>query len=635
MTTFSKILIKNIVTGIVISAIFIALSTNFLNNQISKAQQQHKTTLSSLLKNYQGDELDYVSSQLKSAFAYDYLIVTNFNRDVITEYNKSNNVKNVLSPLLNIVEPSTYKDNNLGMYISYKLNNDTLFNVYNSLFYFILTVMLLLIFVGSFFTSYITSRANKKLSNQISKQIENGINSSFKQTSDNTSIELPSEFQNLNAVLDELKSFIITKSSINKKLEKTAYIDHLTGLENRSGFVDFFERYAQKHQKNSFGSLFITRCSELSVINQVHGYQEGDRYISQVAKILTKQFGNIDGAHIFRLNGSDFATILPNTTLQVAQTLGKELTGLFNEYQHLIDYDSIAFTGIVKVNFERPIGEMLAIADTSISIAQTRLKNCCYVQQDEIINKMEPAKLGNQNWSNEIDFVIENRNVEILTQIISPSSRNKKIYHEVLSRFTNTEGHTLPTAAFFAMAEKLDKIILIDRLVIEKVILEVQKKNLLTQSFGINLSTRSIHDEHFIIWLERLLLKYNDIAKRLVFEISEYGFEQNIKGSTLFIDMIHRVGAKICVEHFGVGLTSFKFFKDLSPDYIKMDGSYSRDIQNDKNNQYFLRLMIDLAHRIGIKVLAESVETQEEKYTFDEIFIDGCQGYYLGKPEYL
>jgi len=127
-------------------------------------------------------------------------------------------------------------------------------------------------------------------------------------------------------------------------------------------------------------------------------------------------------------------------------------------------------------------------------------------------------------------------------------------------------------------------------------------------------------------------LREPSIAARLIFEITEYGLQQNIKSSKRFIDMVHRAGAKVTVERFGVGLTSFKFFKDLKPDFIKMDSTYTRDIDEDKNNQYFLRLMIDLAHRLSISVLAESVEGQEEKFALEKLFIDGCQGFYIGKP---
>ena len=154
-------------------------------------------------------------------------------------------------------------------------------------------------------------------------------------------------------------------------------------------------------------------------------------------------------------------------------------------------------------------------------------------------------------------------------------------------------------------------------------------------SFGINISPRSINNEHFMIWLERKLLREPSAASRLVFEISELGLQQNINMAKRLVDMLHRVGSRVTVERFGIGLTSFKFFRDLTPDYIKMDSSYTRDIDDDKNNQYFLRLMVDLAHRLGISVLAESVESQKEKHTLEKLFIDGCQGYYIGKPTQL
>ena len=183
------------------------------------------------------------------------------------------------------------------------------------------------------------------------------------------------------------------------------------------------------------------------------------------------------------------------------------------------------------------------------------------------------------------------------------------------------------------MAEKLDKIVAVDKMIIEAAIKEITEKNMLDSFFGINVSARSINDGHFLIWLERRLLRDSAVAAKLVFEITEHGLQQNIKTSKNFIDMIHRVGARITVERFGVGLTSFKFFRDLKPDFIKMDSTYTREIDEDKNNQYFLRLMVDLAHRLSISVLAESVESQEEKFTLEKLFVDGCQGFYIGKPK--
>jgi RNase E specificity factor CsrD len=152
----------------------------------------------------------------------------------------------------------------------------------------------------------------------------------------------------------------------------------------------------------------------------------------------------------------------------------------------------------------------------------------------------------------------------------------------------------------------------ITNLSIETLIKEIADRNIQAHFFSININARSINDGHFVIWLERRLLRDTAIASKLVFEIIESGLQQNIKTSKKFINMIHQVGPRITVQRFGIGLTSFKFFRELKPDFIKMDSTCTRYIDEDKNNQYFMRLMVDLAHRLSVSVLAENVETQEE-----------------------
>jgi EAL domain-containing protein (putative c-di-GMP-specific phosphodiesterase class I) len=354
-----------------------------------------------------------------------------------------------------------------------------------------------------------------------------------------------------------------------------------------------------------------------------------------VADIIKSVIATKPTYKVFRLNSSDFATIIPNEKLKSAEELASELTLQFNQYQQKSDLDSVAFTGLVSFDKSKPLGELLALADTGVSVAQTQKTNAWYAQTDTTILAGNSKNLGSQNWRDEIENVIDNRSVKLLLQPIQPSGRNSRVYGEILARFINSNDDMLPTATFFAMAEKLDKIVEVDRLIIDTAIEEITSKNMLESSYGINISPRSINDEHFIIWLERKLLRESFAAPRLVFEVSEFGLQQNIKSAKRVVDMLHRVGSRVTVERFGVGLTSFKFFRDLTPDFIKMDSSYTRDIDDDKNNQYFLRLMVDLAHRLSINVLAESVESQEEKHTLEKLFIDGCQGYYVGKPSPL
>ena len=109
----------------------------------------------------------------------------------------------------------------------------------------------------------------------------------------------------------------------------------------------------------------------------------------------------------------------------------------------------------------------MRLADTGISVAQTQKVNAWFAQTDSSILESSSASYGNQNWRQEIDSVIENQRVNLLVQPIKPSSPNNRVYGEILARFFNSNDDILPTASFFAMAEKLDKIVAVDRMIIE------------------------------------------------------------------------------------------------------------------------------------------------------------------------
>ncbi len=171
-------------------------------------------------------------------------------------------------------------------------------------------------------------------------------------------------------------------------LEQTAYIDALTKLDNRGRFIQFYENNVVNDSPVKFGVLVMTRCSELQTINQIHGYHEGDNYIARVAELIKKTISIYPDGKLFRLNSSDFASILPNIKLKDAEKFAQELTILFNEYQLASDLDSVAYSGLVAFNKTKPLGELLALADTGVSIAQTQAPNSWYTQTDtDILQK--------------------------------------------------------------------------------------------------------------------------------------------------------------------------------------------------------------------------------------------------------
>jgi EAL domain-containing protein (putative c-di-GMP-specific phosphodiesterase class I)/GGDEF domain-containing protein len=614
------------ISTVALSLIFTLVAFFITSDQLSLQQKQQHELVKLYLESSSGESEKDIESLAKTLMNnQEFLLfkITNADNEIIFQSSTETNwLANKLSPKISMQKLSTQ-----NITISLQTNASD----YAFLLLLTCAAMLILAIIFALIVSKNSVNDYKKIIERINHQIKSQLTHALTD-SENESHDDIFDLPELSAGITEIKNQISNHISDAGALEKEAYVEPLTQLENRSRFVQFFET---KSENIDFGVLTITRCSELQTINQIHGYTEGDNYICKVADIMKNAASKYQSAKIFRLNSSDFATILPNTTLKDAENFAKDLTNQFNEYQQASDLDSVGYTGLVYFDNSNPLGELLALADTGISVAQTQQINSWYSQTDSSILESSSASYGNQNWRQEIENVLENKRVTLLVQHIKPTSRNTKTYNEVLARFLNENDEMLPTASFIAMAEKLDKIVEVDRMIIEKAMLEISEKNLHDQHFGINISARTIHDEQFLIWLERRLLREPNISSNLIFEITEFGLQQNIKTSKRFIDMIHRAGARVTVERFGVGLTSFKFFRDLKPDYIKMDSTYTRDIDEDKNNQYFLRLMVDLAHRLSITVLAESVESQEEIFTLEKLFIDGCQGFHIGKPEAL
>lgn len=636
MYTFPQLLMRNAVLALIFILTFSLFSIFLLSSLLEDKSTQHQHTISALTQQLSAtneqQDANSIADILKKATPYNTLTISNSAGKTFISY-KDSNIGFTLP--YSVPSPKKVNVSKLNITVSYQLN----FSGEYSLLLTIILVAMSLAFTLVFFSAAMSTKRHKAVFTVISQQIKQDLalvnHTNLPSDDEVTLSDEILEIPELKKGIADIKQLMTQqlKSAIN--LEKEAYVDHLTKLDNRGRFVQFYENQIVQDSPVKFGVLIITRCSELQTINQIHGYHAGDKYITEVANIIKKSLATYPDGKLFRLNSSDFACILPNVKLQEAEKLTKDLTGQFNEFQQAADLDSVAYSGLVSFDKTNPLGELLALADTGVSVAQTQSSNAWYSQKDANILQSNSSSYGNQNWRQEIDSVLENQRVTLLLQPIHPSGRNSKVYGEILARFLNSNDEMLPTASFIAMAEKLDKIIAVDKLIIETSIKEIIDKNMLDHSFGINISARSISDEHFMIWLERKLLREPKVAPRLIFEITEYGLQQNIKTSKRLIDMLHRAGSRVTVERFGVGLTSFKFFRDLTPDYIKMDSSYTRDIDDDKNNQYFLRLMVDLAHRLSINVLAESVESQEEKHTLEKLFIDGCQGFYIGKPKPL
>lgn len=424
-------------------------------------------------------------------------------------------------------------------------------------------------------------------------------------------------------------------SSGTDYLLELALYDQLTSLPNRQQFVRYYEQQV-KAANAAYQSIFlVVRCSSLSQINQTKGYLAGDLYIKEMADLLKALPQLSDESPLFRLNNTDFCVWFPQKSTEYTEDLLLLLQQGFQSYRQQKQLDAVALTALVEVAQGKPLAELLAMADAALGLAKAKnSKVAAQSDQWHLLSDMQQvsadSQLSSQDWLRLFDDVVQSQRLSLLAQPIQALNKTTKTYAELVVRFRNSDDQLLPTASFLEMAQKLDKLIEIEQLIVEQALILAAKHP--DQSFGVNLSDYSVQTEGFISFLEQRLAKDSDVSSRLVFEISESGLLQNLKLSKKLIDMLHQFGSRITVEKFGAGITSFKFFRELKPDFAKMDASYTRQIEDDKNNQYYVRLMVDLAHRIGVAVFAEHVETAAEQQMLESLLIDGVQGYFFSKP---
>jgi len=645
MAAFKKLILIQLLAWLVlVSAGSYFISQNF-DNAIGNAQKNAQATVEQYIKNLSATDIS--AENLKNTLATSETFSNFVLRDYqgVEVFSVNNAVQLPITAELiqsssNSVRPQYATNNNADIKIEFKLNITHLGEQFQTAFFVILIVSTLLALIPIILMKTIVKHINDNICTNVADVIDVYINQNQLGDDFATKIDSP-ELAKLGKSLipsfNRLSHFLKSKNDNIKNaahdIKREAYKDGVTELGNRNMFVDYYEKNIENTEISTFGSLALVRCSELQSINQSRGYQKGDEYIKSVADIIVNISGTYSGSQVFRVNSSDFIIILPNTPLKEAEKFGENLQSRFTQYMQNQELSSVANTGIVGYEKAKPLGELLSIVDNAMSMAQSKQANAWHVQRDtDLVNNVS-AGFGNQNWRKVINEVIESKSVHLVIQNIMPLGKSIKAYAEIQARFKTEENQALPTASFLAMAEKLDMAIEIDKLIIESSLERIKSSNLSEKYFGLNITPSSAHSDQFMIWLERRLLKDTHIASKLIFEVSEFGLQQNIKASKRFIDMVHRVGARITVERFGVGLTSFKFFRDLKPDFIKMDASYTRGLEDDKNNQYFMRLMVDLAHRIGVSVFAEGVESQEEKHIVETLCLDGVQGYYIEKPK--
>ncbi len=443
------------------------------------------------------------------------------------------------------------------------------------------------------------------------------------------------------AIERELREVAIRHSqrAAEAAIEHLAFHDSLTGLVNRSEFERRLERAVSRvHKGKTVNALLYLDLDQFKVVNDTCGHSAGDQLLKQLSALLHARIRGRDT--LARLGGDEFCVLLENCCLKQAKIIADDLRQLVNEFRFIWDdrFFSIGVSiGVVAIDkTSTSPNELLGAADLACYAAKDQGRNCVQVYKNEDANMRRRRR--EMDWANRIDVALENNHFLLYQQLIIPLNGEGYSHYEYLLRLKDKKRIILP-GAFIAAAERYQRMSIIDRWVIDASFAYLRhnkNKSVDKQHFiSINLSGQSLSDDGLFKFVHTLLLKYVLAPESICFEITETAAIANFRTAIDFVNRIKELGCLIALDDFGCGLSSFSYLKTLDIDFLKIDGSFIRNIEKNPIDRAIVEAINDIGHIAGFKTIAEYVETQKIAKILKDIGIDYAQGYAIQKPRPL
>lgn len=443
------------------------------------------------------------------------------------------------------------------------------------------------------------------------------------------------------AVERELREFRIRQSQRKAEaaIKHLALHDGLTGLVNRSELERRLQHaVSQAHKGKNFSALLYLDLDQFKVVNDTCGHSAGDELLKQLSALLHTRIRGRDT--LARLGGDEFCVLLENCSLKQAKIVAKDLHQLINEFR--FTWESKLFNlgvsiGVVTMD-ESNLNpdELLSAADMACYAAKDQGRNCIKVYKNEDTSMRRRRK--EMDWASRIDTALENNHFLLYQQIITPLNGEGPSHHEYLLRLKDGNRIISP-GAFIPAAERYQRMLAIDHWVIEASFSYLsQLKNSTTDEkhfVSINLSGQSLSDDNLFNFVQTQLVKYKLTPETICFEITETAAIANFRTAIDFINRIRKLGCLIALDDFGCGLSSFSYLQSMDIDFLKIDGSFIRNIENNPVDRAIVEAINKIGHIVGFKTIAEYVETNKIANILRDIGIDYAQGYAINKPQPL
>ncbi len=419
-----------------------------------------------------------------------------------------------------------------------------------------------------------------------------------------------------------------------KRLSWQASHDSLTELANRREFERVLKHTIKNAQEIEQHALLYLDLDQFKIVNDTCGHAAGDELLRQVSIIFVDGVRRTDV--VARLGGDEFGILLHYCPMEQAVQIAKKLHEQLNK--HRFSWQDKVFTisasiGLVSIyGNTQTHAEILSAADVACYVAKNNGRNRIHIYQ---LDDIELAKQRSEmQWVSQIPVALEENRFCLYSQKIVPidATGTRKEHYEVLLRLLDRSGNILPPMAFIPAAERYNLMHLIDRWVISTLFAYLEKLRDRDKIYTVNLSGASLNDDRFTSFMKKQFAKYQIEPSNICFEITETLAIANLAKASELINQMKTFGCQFALDDFGSGMSSLAYLKNLSVDYLKIDGIFVKNILSDNIASEMVEAIARIASVMQIETIAEFVENEAILKKLKTLGVQYAQGYGIGKP---
>ena len=425
---------------------------------------------------------------------------------------------------------------------------------------------------------------------------------------------------------------------LNRRLSYHASHDVLTGLVNRREFENRMERALKsaKARETSY-ALCCLDLDQFKIVNDTCGHSAGDALLGQVGALLKSKVRWRDT--LARLGGDEFGILLESCSLDEAMRTAEALREAVRNFKFTWEERTFrlgASIGVVPISADNAdVASILSAADSACQAAKEAGRNRVHSFEENDIDLMRRRR--EMQWAARINTALEEGRFELFRQTILPLQTNETGSHyELLLRMRDEAGKIVAPDQFMTAAERYGITPSIDRWVIENafrwLVSEADEREKLTMC-SINLSGQSLGDDKFLPYVIDQFHRSGLDAGKICFEITETAAIASFSQANRFIQALKELGCKFALDDFGTGLSSFGYLKHFPVDYLKIDGSFVKEILHDPIDREMVRSINEIGHLTGKQTIAEFAENQEIINMLQSMGVDYAQGYGVSQPQ--